>query len=271
MPFNTNNSVPSIDPALLNSLPGAFKSILDKHTQGTDGMIPAKVVSFDRAKNRVTVQPVISVVSKNGQIIRRAKIPNIPVMQIGGGGMLLNFNLLPGDTGWLFAGDRDPSNYLKSNEVSPPNTYEMKKYGFGVFIPGCITGFNIAPADANNTVLQTKDGQIKITIGSSGVVIDAPSVKINTTGNTEIKADGDVKLEATQNLNIKAGINSLIEIDGAATVNAGTLTAMVQGVATVNAASLIATVPGACSLTTPVLHVSGNITASGSITPGIPP
>lgn len=238
MAFNPNNSPPSIDPADLNSLTGAFKAILKKNTQGIDGMIPATVVKFDRTTNKVSVQPMVSMVTDNGQVITRAVVPNIPVLQMGGGGMLLNFNLVPGDTGWLIAGDRDQSNYIQDKKISPPATYELKKFGFGMFIPGVISGVTIDPSDAANSVLQTKNGSVKISLGTGGVVITAPTVQINTSGDTTINATGNVA------------------------VTADALTA--------TANSLNATITGTCRTTTPVFAVTGNITASGTITPMTP-
>ena len=177
----TTPANPSIDPANYDSLTGAFRFIFKKLLQSTDGMLPAQVVQYDRTENQVQVQPLIKMVDTNGQQIRRAQIASIPVFQIGGGGFLLNFNLKPGDLGWIKANDRDISLFQQFFTESPPNTYRIKNFADSVFFPHVMTGYTIDPEDAENAVLQSLDGTVKISFGTGIIKIAAPIVDIEAT------------------------------------------------------------------------------------------
>src|SRR5271154_3225579 len=104
-----NNNNPSINPSDENTLAGGVQFAFSKLFQNVNGMLPAQVVAFDRNANRVQVQPLIAMVTTDGTTISRPQIASIPVLILGGGNFMLNFNLNPGDLGWILANDRDIS------------------------------------------------------------------------------------------------------------------------------------------------------------------
>src|SRR6188768_2941317 len=116
-------NVPSINPADEGSLVGAFRFILNKMLQDTNGMLPARVLTYARETNRAQVQPMIMVVTTDGSQISRAPIAEVPVFQLGGGNMFINFKILPGDLGWILANDRDISLFLQSYSEARPNSF----------------------------------------------------------------------------------------------------------------------------------------------------
>ncbi len=168
---------PSLNPTYADSLAGAFIHILDKDKKNTDGMLPAKIISYDRTKNRAIVQPLIKVVATDGTQYDRPIIASIPVLQIGGGGFILSFNLAKGDLGWIKANDRDISLFLKSYTAEAPNTNRVKNFSDGVFIPDVMTGYNISNGDT--AVLQSLDGSIKISLNNSLITIKNKSTEID--------------------------------------------------------------------------------------------
>lgn len=174
-----NNAPPSIDPADIGTLTGAFREILKKHLQGIDDMLPGQVVAFDREKNLVQVQPLIMKKSTIGDNIVRAQIASIPVFQIGGGGFMLNFNLKPGDLGWIKANDRDISLFMQTFQQAPINTYRLHSFQDAVFIPSVMKGYVINSEDEENAVLQTLDGSVRVAIWSDRVKITAPLVVVD--------------------------------------------------------------------------------------------
>jgi len=210
MTYNT----PSIDPADLGSLTGAFRFIVNKILQGVSGRLPAQVIAFDRNANRVRVQPLIKVITTDGTEVSRAQIASVPVCQIGGGGVVLNFNLNPGDLGWIEANDRDISLFLQSYAESKPNTNRKFSFSDGVFVPNIMHNFTINSEDDENCVLQNLSGTVRIAIWSDKIKITAPS---------GLKVSGGIVVD-NNGMNITGDV-----------------------------------------------HVSGNITASGDITPHIPP
>jgi hypothetical protein len=175
------NANPSLNPADLDSITGLLRHVLNKSMQGIDDMLPAQVIAFDRNDpNRVQVQHLILQIDTNGTQIQRGQVASIPVLQLGGGGFVLNFNLNTGDLGWIKANDRDISIFLQSYNQSRPNTYRKKSFSDGVFIPDVMKGYTIDSEDSENMVLQNLDGTIKISLGSDKIKIKAPTVEIDS-------------------------------------------------------------------------------------------
>ena len=175
------NNNPSINPANEDSLTGSFRHIFGKLLQDVNGMLPAQVIAYDRTKNLVLVQPLIMMVTTEGENIQRAQIASIPVLQIGGGNFLINFNLNTGDLGWILANDRDISNFLSTFKQSAPNTFRKNNFADSLFIPNVLTNYNIAGEDSGNAVFQSTDGTVKISLGTNKIKIAAENVEIDCT------------------------------------------------------------------------------------------
>ena len=169
------HAIPSRDPANDDSLLGMAKGILDKFLAGVDDTLPARVVSFngDRDKPRVQVLPLVRLLTTDGRQVGRAQIASVPVMQFGGGGMVLSFNLKPGDLGWIKASDRDISLIMQSYQESAPNTLRKHSFEDAVFVPDVMHGLTLAGEDADNAVLQTLDGSVRVAIWPDRVKITA--------------------------------------------------------------------------------------------------
>lgn len=182
----TTNAPPSGDPADDDSLAGTLRAAFRKFMQQTDDMLPAVVTAYDRAKNRAQVTPCIAVLTTDGRAIPRAQIASVPVMQFGGGGVVLNFNLKPGDLGWIKASDRDISAFLQSFRQSPPNTLRLHSFQDAVFIPDVMRGWTIAGEDAEAAVLQTLDGSAKVAVapGRVAMTVGGKSVTVTPAGTT---------------------------------------------------------------------------------------
>lgn len=155
---------PSRDPANDDSLLGMAKQILDKFLNGVDDMLPARVLSYDRATNRAAVMPMVKLLTTDNRQIGRAQVASVPVMQFGGDGIALSFNLKAGDLGWIKANDRDISLLLQGYKDSAPNTLRKHSLQDAVFIPDVMHGLTIAAEDAEHAVLQTLDGSVRVAI-----------------------------------------------------------------------------------------------------------
>lgn len=177
--MNSGN-MPDIDPANNNSLAGTLQFAFYKMMQGVNGMLPAQVIAYDRDTNRVQVQLLIAVVSTSGAQISRPQVASIPVLMLGGGNFFLSYNLNAGDLGWVIANDRDISLFLQSYKEAAPNTARVKSFSDGLFIPSVMTGYTIDPSDAENAVLQSLDGTVKISLGTAQIKVAAPAVIIES-------------------------------------------------------------------------------------------
>lgn len=197
---------PSIDPADEDSLTGVFRSVLQKFLQGTDDMLPAIVIAYDRTTNRATVQPQIMMGTTSGEKVARAQIASVPVLNIGGGGFVLSFPIKPGDLGWIKASDRDISLYLQQGpgQEEWPNTKRLHSFQDGLFIPDVLKTFTVDGEDAERVVLQTTDAMTRIAI--------APGlVKITTPGTVEVDAP---TVHMTGDLQVDGSITAQGEVTG---------------------------------------------------------
>lgn len=155
---------PSRDPANDDSLLGMARQVLDKFLNNIDDMLPARVVSYDRASNRATVVPMVKLLTTDNRQIGRAQVASVPVMMFGGDGVALSFNLKAGDLGWIKANDRDISLITQGYRDSAPNTLRKHSFQDAVFIPDVMRGLTLAPEDEEHTVLQTLDGATRFAV-----------------------------------------------------------------------------------------------------------
>ena len=174
--------IPSMNPADRDSVNGTIRLILTKFLQDVDDMLPARVISYDRASNRAKVQPLIVVITTSNEQVQRAEIASVPVLQLGGGGFVLSFPIKAGDIGWIKANDRDISLFKQFLDTAPPNTQRKHSFSDAVFIPDTmLRGVTIEGEDADNVVLQSIDGTQRIAIASDHIKITATNIVLNAT------------------------------------------------------------------------------------------
>ena len=192
------NSIPSHDAAAEADFVGTVEAVLRKHLQSVDDMLPARVISYDRASNWATVAPLIAILLTDGSNKSRPSYASIQVMQFGGGGVMLNFPLKPGDLGWIKANDRDISLFSQSLSEAQPNTNRLHSFSDAVFIPDVMRNYVISGEDSANAVLQTLDGSVRLSIWPNKIKMSAPLVEIEgplyvtgkITSDTEVEANG---------------------------------------------------------------------------------
>jgi len=186
-------ATPSRDPSDNGTLIGMVRGLLDKHLSSVDDMLPARVVSYDRATNRAVVAPLVKVLTTDGQQLTRATVASVPVMMFGGGGVALSFNLVAGDLGWIKANDRDLSIFLRQYADSPPNTFRKHSFQDAVFIPEVMHGLQLAPGDGQNAVLQTLNGEVRVSIYSDRVKLSAGALSV-TVGPSTVDVVGHLNV-----------------------------------------------------------------------------
>ncbi len=162
---------PSRNPTNDGSLQGVFDVVLGKFLRSFDDMLPAQVVAYDRNSNVATVQPLISMVTTNGEVVRRAQI-SVPVVRLGGSGVVLSFMLASGDLGWIKANDRDISLYRQNKSETVPNTERAHSFSDAVFIPDVFHGVTINSGHMDHAVIQTNDGTSGAALLTDNCVID---------------------------------------------------------------------------------------------------
>lgn len=193
----TTENIPSKDPADESSFPGMLRAVMRKMMMGTDGMLPAKVVSYDRESNMATVRPIVALLTTGGEIVPRAQVARVPVLALGGGGFVINFPLQAGDLGWIEASDRDISLFMQGmQEDLAPNTRRLHSFEDGRFIPDVFAAYNVSEVGADAMTIQSLNGAVRVEISPTKLLLVASDVQIDatmTTINSNIETFGTLK------------------------------------------------------------------------------
>src|SRR5699024_6614610 len=138
-------SKPNIDNADNDSLVSVLNAYMRHYIRtNVDDMLPAKVVDYDDATNRVSVQPLIMIGTTDGRKMSRSKLHSMPVFRFGGGGFFMRYPIKPGDFGWVKSNDRDISLMMQRNGLEDwPNTERLHSFSDAMFFPDTIKDWAI--------------------------------------------------------------------------------------------------------------------------------
>lgn len=186
------NAEPSNVPADDGTLAGTLRATFRKLLQGVDGMLPARVLAYDRARNVATVRPMVAVLTTAGQAVPRAQIAEVPVLALGGGGFAIHFPLRAGDLGWIEASDRDISLFMQGLDESPPNTLRLHSFEDARFIPDALRQFDAGAVDEDAMAIQSEDGTVRVELSPSRLRLVAPEVVVEAASST---FNGDITVE----------------------------------------------------------------------------
>ena len=104
----------------------------------------------------------------------------MPCLNPCGSNVGINFPLIPGNTGWLIAADRNTANFQQSKGVADPPTDDLHQYAYGVFIPDIIHDFVITPEDDGALVIETADAKTRISIKGGQITLTSENnIKVN--------------------------------------------------------------------------------------------
>jgi Phage protein Gp138 N-terminal domain len=197
-------------PQANTSLPNAIGAALRNHQMDIESMIPAQVVSYDRGLNTATIKPMIMRVDVNDNNISRFQLIKIPVISMGGGGFHINFPLKQGDLGWIHASDRDISLFLQTLQESHPPGSRFHTFESGMFVPDVFRQYTINGADSAAMVIQSTDGNTRISISAGTINITAPSAVGVTTPMATFSTNVHVKgtLLVDQQISANGGFNA---------------------------------------------------------------
>ena len=194
-----------------DSLAGSMQAMLRAFARDNlDDMLPAKVLSYDQASNRATIQPLVMLGTTDGAKVSRARCANVPVFRFGGGGFFIAMPIKAGDFGWLKANDRDTSLIFQGGgQEDWPNTERLHSFSDAMFFPDTLKDWVINGKNADALVIQTLDGSTCISVDSGRVEIDATEIKLNgdvlISGNLSTSG-GDVSI--TGNISTTGNISN---------------------------------------------------------------
>lgn len=168
--------------------------VVKKHIKELQTCIPA-IVKEVKGRDKVIVSPAVQQTNANWETVRWADIL-LPVYTPAGGNGIFSLPISAGDTGWIIAGDLDPSLFYQDpSKPARQNVFDRHNYQYGFFLPCKMKDFGIDSADNGGIVI--KNGNTKIVIkeneieikSNNELKINANSVKITSSGNN-VTIDG---------------------------------------------------------------------------------
>lgn len=193
--------------ALQYAMMRALSTMMDKS-------LPAQVLEYDRAKNVVTVQPVIYRTDVDDNVYERAPIVGVQCLSIGGGGLHLNFPIAKGDLGWIITADRDIDLFKQSLAPTKPNTQRAHTLSDAWFIPDMFRKYTIVGENSNDVVLQSTDGNARIALNHDRALIAVGGTRIVVDGSSVTVTAGSATINAPTTINGNLKVNGAVESTG---------------------------------------------------------
>ena len=177
-----------------NTLPAYINEAIKKAIKELQTCIPA-IVKEVKGRNQVIVSPAVQQTSPAWNTLSWADIM-LPVYAPQGGNGIISMPVSVGDTGWIIAGDLDPSLFFKdTTRPASQNVFDRHNYQYGFFMPCKLGNFGISSDDDDGIVIKKgdtkiviKDNEIDI-VSNNELKINANSVSITSSGN-DITIDG---------------------------------------------------------------------------------
>lgn len=207
----------------MTDLIDSLKKMMRIEAMKIDDMLPATVVDYDEASNRATIQPLIMMMTQDGEKVSRSQVFDVPVFRFGGGGFFIRYPIKAGDFGWLKANDRDISLILQNGGVQEdiPNTERLHTFSDALFIPDALKGWAVAEKNKNAMVIQSLNGGVVIALHDNKIIIDAPTVVVNA--NSAAVTANDVTVTAATTNNGNVTIDGTLTTTGAITAPSATI------------------------------------------------
>lgn len=164
-----NETSPSRKPGMGSDMSDVFALGFRKEMLDVDDMLPAKIIAWDKGKNRAQIEILYLVTMTDGSVNPMLAPAEVPTLVLGGGDLCLCWPLKTGDLGWIKSADRDISLFLQEYNAQPGNTPRIHTFEDAMFIPDVMKDFVMM--DGAAACLQTKDGTTGIAIKSGNILL----------------------------------------------------------------------------------------------------
>lgn len=193
----------------------ALRSALEAHQAKMWTGLPGKIVSYDAARQRATVQLAIkSFVKQEDGSQKAVDLPllqDVPVQFPGGGGQTMTFPIKAGDETFVTFSSRSPDSWQQSGGEQVPVDAGMHTLSGGFALMGFRNDTRALPnVSSTETQIRSDDGNTRI--GLSGE------------GGVSVSTDRAVGVSAAQGVSIGSGsgetvITGTVRINGELIVN----------------------------------------------------
>lgn len=206
-----------------DDLQGYINAAIKKAIKELQTCIPAIVKSVN-SRGEVVVSPAIQRTGSDWESLPWASM-TLPVYTPAGGKCVISVPVSVGDTGWIIAGDLDPSLYFKDpTRPSRQNVFDRHNYKYGFFVPSAMNNFTIDSSDDGGVVI--KVGDSKIVVKDNEIDIDSNNkLKINAKTVTITGKNHDITIDGVKFNEHTHDAGSLVAPNGSVTGTTGGVSA----------------------------------------------
>lgn len=186
------------------SISAALHAMVAGILSGIHTCMPAVVESYEYAKQRASVKPVLTRAYKDGTLATFPVITNVPVLFPRAGTASLTFPVAKGDTVLCLFSERSLDLYLANGDTSEINAERQFDLSDAIAIPG-IFPFTGSSYAHNNTDVELNYGSQRITLKQNG------DIELGSSANIKLAAStGDITLgtAALKSLMTKAAMDA---------------------------------------------------------------
>lgn len=181
--------------------------------------IPA-IVKKVNSRGEVVVSPAIQRTGPDWESLPWAAM-TLPVYTPAGGNGAISVPVSVGDTGWIIAGDLDPSLYFKDpTRASRQNMFDRHNYKYGFFVPSGMNNITFSSDDNGGIVIQVKN--TKIVVKENEISIKSNNeLKINAKTVTISGENNNITIDGVKFKDHTHTAGSLVSPEGAVTGTTG--------------------------------------------------
>lgn len=206
----------------MSGISESLNRAFDYHIYNVSTSIPCRIINVKNiGQQRVDVQPLINLITPEGEYKEHPAILSVPVMFPATSTSALTFEVNQGDPVLCIFSQRCIDLFKASNTIELVNPYDLRKFDKrdAVAILG-VFPFAAAPNNPNkrNWAHDTKDTVLVHNIGSGNEV----EIRLKKDGRVIINSHKDVEVnckKATVNASDSTVINSPLTVNGNTTVN----------------------------------------------------
>ena len=153
-----------------NILEETINLAIDSKLKEVHTALPAKIVSFNKAKQVADVQIVQKRLFNDGTEEFYPPLIDVPVQYLRGGGFSFTFPLSIGDSGLLIFAERSLDEWLVNGAEQVPEEVRTHSVSDAVFFPTLHNDRNEITSFSDNLEIRTESGNGKITLSKSGKI-----------------------------------------------------------------------------------------------------
>lgn len=153
-----------------NILEKTINLAIDSKLKDIHTALPAKIISFNKAKQVADIQIVQKRLFTDGTEELYPPLIDVPVQYLRGGGFSITFPLSSGDSGLLVFAERSLDEWLVNGAEKVPEDSRTHSVSDAVFYPTLHNDRNAITSFSDNLEIRTESGNGKIILSKSGKI-----------------------------------------------------------------------------------------------------